>query len=133
MNDNPYCEPGLYLADCMEAMAHFPDGFFDEKPMLYKLEKGNGSRIAMIESPDGTVMELFQFDSMTPFVEPKWNTPGYHHICLEVDNILEKCAAMKADGVEFYFDPDYMGDPADNRYWTFLKDPDGNMIELQGS
>ena len=26
---NPYAEPGLYLADCMEAMKHFPDKFFD--------------------------------------------------------------------------------------------------------
>ena len=26
---NPYEEPGLYLADCMEAMKHFPDKFFD--------------------------------------------------------------------------------------------------------
>lgn len=29
MSENPYESPGLYLADCMEAMAHFPDGFFD--------------------------------------------------------------------------------------------------------
>ena len=29
MNENPYAAPGLYLADCMEAMAHFPDNFFD--------------------------------------------------------------------------------------------------------
>lgn len=27
--DNPYSRPGLYNADCMEAMKHFPDGFFD--------------------------------------------------------------------------------------------------------
>ena len=26
---NPYAEPGLYLADCMEAMKHFPDQYFD--------------------------------------------------------------------------------------------------------
>lgn len=29
MSDNPYERPDLYLADCMEAMAHFPDDFFD--------------------------------------------------------------------------------------------------------
>ena len=27
--ENPYIEPGFYCADCMEAMKHFPDHFFD--------------------------------------------------------------------------------------------------------
>ena len=26
---NPYAQPGFYLADCMDAMRRFPDGFFD--------------------------------------------------------------------------------------------------------
>lgn len=109
----------------------FPDGFFDAKPTLYRLEPGAGSKIAIIRSPDGVEMELFQFLSQTPFVPQEWNTPSYHHICLKVDDVNAKYKEMLADGVEFYFEPDYKGDPANNEFWVFLKDPDGNMIELQ--
>ena len=109
----------------------FPDGFFDAKPTLYKLGPGAGSRIAILRSPDGAELELFEFFCQTPFKEPVWNTPGYHHICLKVEDVNAKYREMKADGVEFYFEPDYKGDPANHEFWVFLKDPDGNMIELQ--
>ena len=120
-----------YFGFAVRLKGRFPEGFFDAKPTLYRLEQGNGSRIAIIESPDGVAIELFQFDSMTPFTTPAWNTPAYHHICLKVADVKAKYEEMRADGVEFFFAPDYMGDPADDKYLVFLKDPDGNMIELQ--
>lgn len=109
----------------------FPDGFFDAKPTLYRLEPGAVCKMAIISSPDGVELELFQFLSQTPFQVQEWNTPAYHHICLKVEDVNAKYQEMKADGVEFYFEPDYKGDPANNEFWVFLKDPDGNMIELQ--
>jgi catechol 2,3-dioxygenase-like lactoylglutathione lyase family enzyme len=109
----------------------FPEGFFDAKPSLYRLKAGAGSKIAILKSPEGVMLELFQFIEQTPHRAPEWNTPGYHHICLKVPDVNAKYREMSAAGVEFYFEPDYMGDPADNKFWVFLKDPDGNMIELQ--
>lgn len=109
----------------------FPDGFFDAKPSLYRLPKGMGSKIAILKSPDGAQIELFEFLQQTPFRTPEWNTPGYHHICIHVEDVNETYRRMKADGIKFYFEPDYMGDPNDHKYWVFLQDPDGNMIELQ--
>ena len=109
----------------------FPDGFFDAKPMLYQLAPGTGSRIALLRSSDGVELELFQFSEETPFRTPQWNTPSYHHICLKVDDIHAKYREMKADGVEFFFEPDVKGEPENHEFWVFLKDPDGNMIELQ--
>ena len=120
-----------YFGFTVEFSGQFPDGFFDEKPTLYRLKAGAGSKITMIKSPDGVLIELFQFFDQTPFKVPEWNTPGYHHICLKVEDVNAKYQEMKADGVEFFFAPDYMGDPKDDKYWVFLKDPDGNMIELQ--
>ena len=120
-----------YFGFEVELSGQFPDGFFDAKPSLYQLNAGAGSKIAIINSPDGVALELFQFFDQTPFKAAKWDTPGYHHICLKVDDIHAKYEEMKKDGIEFYFEPDYMGDPKDDRYWVFLKDPDGNMIELQ--
>lgn len=109
----------------------FPDGFFDEKPTLYRLAEGAGSKIAILQSPDGAQLELFEFLEQTSFRPAEWNTPGYHHICIRVEDVNETYRRMKADGVSFYFEPDYMGDPKDDKFWVFLQDPDGNMIELQ--
>jgi len=120
-----------YFGFEVEFKGQFPDGFFDDKPTLYRLKKGAGSRIALITSPDGVTMELFQFFDQTPFKASEWNTPGYHHICLKVEDVNAKYQEMQAEGVEFYFAPDYKGEPENNELWTFLKDPDGNLIELQ--
>ena len=109
----------------------FPAGFFDAKPTLYNLYPGAISKMAMITSPDGVTMELFEFDKQEPATPAIWNTPGYHHICLKVDDCVAKCKEMEADGVELFFQPDHMGPPERGAYWVFLKDPDGNMIELQ--
>ena len=120
-----------YFGFKVEFSGQFPDGFFDAKPTLYRLKAGAGSKIALITSPDGVTLELFQFFDQTPFKAAEWNTPGYHHICLKVADVNAKYQEMKADGVEFYFEPDYKGEPENNEFWVFLKDPDGNMIELQ--
>ena len=120
-----------YFGFEVKISGQFPDGFFDAKPSLYRLPQGATSKIAIIVSPDGVALELFQFQDQTPFVQSRWNTPGYHHICLKVEDVNAKYREMKADGVEFFFEPDYKGDPKNNEYWVFLKDPDGNMIELQ--
>lgn len=111
--------------------ATFPADFIGSVPQLYRQKEGVYSDFAFIESPDGIVLELFQFSDPLPAGLPVWNRPGYHHICLKVEDVPEKYKEMVADGVEFFFEPGYRGDPADNEYWVFLKDPDGNMIELQ--
>lgn len=109
----------------------FPPEFIGSVPQLYRQKEGVYSDFAFIESPDGIVIELFQFSDLLPAELPVWNRPGYHHICLQVENVPKKYEEMKADGVEFYFEPGFRGDPANEEYWVFFKDPDGNMIELQ--
>lgn len=120
-----------YFDFTVDFIGQFPNGFFDENATLYQLEKGAGAKIAMITSRDSFTMELFQFFDQTPAKPTVWNMPGYHHICLKVANFNAKYKEMLDDGLEFFFPPDYKGDPANNAYWTFLKDPDGNMMELQ--
>jgi catechol 2,3-dioxygenase-like lactoylglutathione lyase family enzyme len=109
----------------------FPPEFFEAKKVLYGLKPGSYAKAAFLRSPDNVVLELFEFNEPLPFQQPDWNRPAYHHICLKVENVPEKYQEMKADGVEFFFEPDFRGDPAQQEYWVFLKDPDGNMIELQ--
>jgi lactoylglutathione lyase len=106
----------------------FPPEFIGAVPQLYKQKEGAYSDFAFLKSADGFVLELFQFNTNEPAVEPVWNRPGYHHICLKVKDIFEIHKKMAADGVEFYFEPRPKGNSG---HWVFLKDPDGNMIELQ--
>ncbi len=123
-----YCR---YFGFELEFKSTFPAEFIASVPQLYRQKEGVYSDFAFIHSPDGIVLELFQFSDLLEAKEPVWNIPGYHHICLKVENVWEKYREMSADGVEFYFEPGYRGDPKNEEYWVFLKDPDGNMIELQ--
>ena len=75
------------------------------------------------------MLELFQFHPTENSETDKWNQPGYTHICLKVDNIFKVYEEMRKDGIEFFFAPDERG--SQEEHWVFLKDPDGNMIELQ--
>lgn len=109
----------------------FKPEFFAAYGSLYHLPDGTGCRFGFLEAPDGTVIELFQFSVQVPCEAAVWNKPGYHHICLRVPDIKEICQRMEEEGVEFFFKPSERGKKGEDKYWVFLKDPDGNMIELQ--
>ena len=110
----------------------FPPEFIGAKPMLYRQPEGSYSKFAFLRSPDGVALELFQFVPLAAAEEPVWNRPGYHHICLKVESCQSVYEQMCADGLKdsYYFPPDNM-DPEGKHHWVFLRDPDGNMIELQ--
>lgn len=120
-----------YFGFTLEFKSVFPPEFIGDAPTLYRQEPGVYSDFAFITSPDGIVLELFQFSSNLEAKPPVWNQPGYHHICLKVDSVPEAYKKMAADGIEFFFEPKFKGNPENNVYWVFFKDPDGNMIELQ--
>lgn len=110
----------------------FSPEFIGDKPMLYRQERGAYSDFAFLSSPDGVVLELFRFVPSCKAEQPVWNRPGYHHICIKVESCREMYERMCADGLEelYYFRPDKM-DAGGEHHWVFLRDPDGNMIELQ--
>lgn len=110
----------------------FPSDFIAAVPQLYRQRQGAYSDFAFLFSPNGIALELFQFNEIMDAEQPVWNKPGYHHICLMVENLQKTYERMAAEGVEFYFEPKPMGENS-GAHWVFLKDPDGNMIELQDS
>jgi len=107
----------------------FPPEFIAAAPTLYRLKEGSYSDFAFLSAPNGVVLELFRFNELLPTEEPVWNKAGYHHVCIKVDNVPETYEKMAKAGVEFFFEPRQMG-PNPGVHWTFLKDPDGNMIEI---
>ena len=109
----------------------FSEGFIGALPQFYRQKKGVYAENAFISSPNGIVLELFRFSDILPGEEAVWNKPSYHHICLKVPSVQKVYEELIKEGVEFCFPPRVKGDPKNNEYWVFLKDPDGNLIELQ--
>lgn len=56
-----------------------------------------------------------------------WNSRGYQHLCLESDNLLEDVEYLRSIGVEIVQEPKC---GSDLNWQAWLKDPDGNKIEL---
>lgn len=92
---------------------------------LYKL-KNTAVRLGFLRSPKGGVIEIFEFSSCLPPEHTVWNKPGPTHIALDVRNLDKWYTTLKNKGVEFFSEPQ----ATSGSDWVFLKDPDGNLIEL---
>ena len=121
---------GAHFGFELKMRGTFPPEFIAAAPDLYRLKEGSYADFAFLAAPNGVVLELFRFNELLPAQTTVWNLPGYHHICLNVESVPDAYKAMSAAGVEFFFEPKQMG-PNPGAHWVFLKDPDGNMIELQ--
>ena len=108
----------------------FDEDYFIKYSTLFKLPAGARADMQTIESPDGFAIELFQFSKGEVSEPYAWQQTGYQHIALYVDDLPAKYESMKADGVEFFFPPVKRSDS--DVYWTYLKDPEGNLVELYG-
>jgi catechol 2,3-dioxygenase-like lactoylglutathione lyase family enzyme len=113
------------------AGTHFPPEFFQAAESLYQLPADVDCEMAMITSEDQKcTLELFQFSNVEAGGTPPWRKSGIHHFAFQVSDINDWYERMLASGVEFYFAPRPRGPGGAFGSWTFLKDPDGNMIEL---
>lgn len=92
---------------------------------LYHI-KDTSARVGFLRAPRGGVIEIFQFDKQMIAEQPTWNRPGFTHVTFDVKNIKKAYKRLKEDGVHFFSEPQ-KNQGAD---WVFLKDPDGNLIEL---
>ena len=106
--------------------AAFDQAFFDEAPTLYAL-KDTTCPIAILAAPCGVLIELFQFIPQLEKEHVPWNRAGITHFALATDSVLDMCPQLRENGVTFCMEPMKR---FDGGYWVFLRDPDGNMIEL---
>lgn len=77
--------------------------------------------INYIKISDGQFIELF-YGSPT-----RAGNQSYAHLCLEVDNIDEVAAAIKAKGLRLDVEPNQ---GKDLNWQCWVSDPDGNKIEF---
>ena len=105
----------------------FDEEFFKKKHAQFRQPDGVVCRVQVMRSPDGFKLALFQF-SNTEAGEARWQRTGYNHICLRVDGLSGLCERMAEDGVEIFMPPETRS--RGDGLLVFLKDPDGNIIEL---
>jgi len=96
---------------------------------LYKVE-GAKVRMGFLRAPGGSVLEIFQFQPAlsrgAAGNHPTWNAPGFTHFALNVSGLAGWVKRLEAENVEFVTKPSKTGKVD----WVFLKDPDGNLVEL---
>ena len=82
--------------------------------------------------PDGPTLEIYQFGSMPDGRPPHVNRPGIGHIAFAVPSVADARAAVLVAGGGVVGDIVTL-ETADERFatWTYLTDPEGNIIELQ--
>ena len=82
--------------------------------------------------PDGPTLEIYQFGSMPEHLPALVNRPGFGHIAFAVPSVVDARAAVLAAGGGVVGDIVTL-ETADGRFvtWTYLTDPEGNIIELQ--
>jgi predicted enzyme related to lactoylglutathione lyase len=82
--------------------------------------------------PEGPTLEIYQFSSMPEAPPQIVNRPGFQHIAFAVPSVAAARSAVLAAGGGAVGEIVTL-QAADGRYvtWTYLTDPEGNIIELQ--
>lgn len=82
-------------------------------------------RLGFLRAPKGQVLEIFEFGNQVKEPRQVWNAPGATHFTLDVSNV-SKWVSQNRGKLNFIIEPQ----TTDGNDWVFLRDPDGNLIEL---
>jgi catechol 2,3-dioxygenase-like lactoylglutathione lyase family enzyme len=88
----------------------------------------SAAKAAMLRSGD-SMLELFEFAQPVPKPQNESrpvSDHGYTHICLLVEDVDEEQARCEALGMKFHCP----AQKTDELWFTYGRDPDGNVIEL---
>jgi predicted enzyme related to lactoylglutathione lyase len=80
---------------------------------------------------DGPTLEIYTYNSLAEAQPAAANRPGFGHIAFEVPDVATARAEVLAAGGSLF--GDIVTTPAGNRTvtWTYVRDPEGNLLELQ--
>lgn len=78
----------------------------------------------------GTRIELLAEDEAEERAPTTFRTPGWNHLALEVEDVDAAYAELAARGVPFASEPEDFPPEAPALRIAFLRDPDGNLVEL---
>ena len=82
--------------------------------------------------PDGPTLEIFEYSESAGDVPRAVNRPGFAHIAFAVDSVADARAHVLANGGAAVGDVVTVSVSTDARVtWCYVRDPEGNIIELQ--
>jgi catechol 2,3-dioxygenase-like lactoylglutathione lyase family enzyme len=84
-------------------------------------------KIGWIRVPGGATIEVFEFQPGRPGEEVEWSRQGLTHLSFNVRNTEKWHRYLVDKGVEIVAPPE--ASPKGHTFF-FVKDPDGNLIEL---
>lgn len=110
----------------------FDENYINSANYIFHVPEHTVCRFGFMQDAHGTAIELFEFNNKLPFELPPWNKPGFHHLCIEVEDVQKQYAWMRADGITFCEEPRPRQRKVNGKtkYLVFLQDPDGNYLEL---
>lgn len=81
---------------------------------------------------DGPTLELMQYEPALERTAPGLNRPGFGHIAFAVEDVAQaRRAVLAAGGSAVGGIVSWTIAGARSAEWTYLRDPEGNVIELQ--
>jgi catechol 2,3-dioxygenase-like lactoylglutathione lyase family enzyme len=94
-----------------------------------------GFRLAMLESPNGMRVEVFEAEGATRTTDSSTPTSvmrhhGFTHLALDVDEVAVEHDRLVGIGATSVWDP--RPSPEPGTAMAFVQDPEGNLIELIG-
>jgi len=105
------------------------------------IERGTGIRGARIQGvhlrlpgfgDEGPTLEVFQYAQVTDAPVPVANRVGFGHIAFAVDDVNTARKAVLAAGGGALGTVEVLTIPGAGKItWTYTRDPEGNIIELQ--
>ena len=83
-------------------------------------------------SQDGPTLEIFEYDPSTDVGEPRANRQGFSHIAFSVDDVnVARETVLGAGGGTIGEIVTMNVEGKGSVTWTYLTDPEGNIIEVQ--
>jgi predicted enzyme related to lactoylglutathione lyase len=83
-------------------------------------------------APDGPTLEIFEYSEPAPDTAPVVNRPGFAHIAFAVDSVAAAREEVLAHGGSPVGEVVTVAvTPTGRVTWCYLRDPEGNIIELQ--
>lgn len=82
--------------------------------------------------PDGPTLEIFEYSEPAADVAQVVNRPGFAHIAFAVDSVVEAREHVLSHGGSAVGDVVTVAISATAKVtWCYVRDPEGNIVELQ--
>ncbi|WP_343211556.1 glyoxalase/bleomycin resistance/dioxygenase family protein (plasmid) [Aliisedimentitalea scapharcae] len=101
--------------------------------------KGNGLhgvkiRSAWLSLPGSdSFLELLEYSETAPRTRPRVNEPGWGHLSFAVPDIHQTCVQIIGHGGEWQGDITNLGSDTAPFLAIYMRDPEGNILELEQS